>query len=65
MSSYWDNRDELLKKAYNRYHNRGDKEKAAKYYQKNVDLLRFEANLKYKNMSKKEKDKKVPKRKIS
>ena len=34
------------------------KEKAAKYYRKNADLLRYEANMKYKNMSKKEKDRK-------
>ena len=42
MSYYWDNRDEILEKAYNRYHNKGGKEKAAKYYQKNADLLRYE-----------------------
>ena len=58
MSYYQDNKGEILKKAYDRYHNRGRKEKAAKYYRKNVDLLRYEANMKYKNMSKKEKDRK-------
>ena len=31
---YWSNRQELLKKAHDKYHNRGGKEKAAKYYQK-------------------------------
>ena len=55
MSYYQDNKGELLKKAYDRYHNRGGKEKAAKYYRKNTDLLRYKANMKYKNMSKKEK----------
>ena len=58
MSYHWDNRDEILKKSYHRYHNRGGKVNAAKYYKKNADLLRYEANLKYKNMSKMEKDKK-------
>ena len=58
MSYYVENKNEVLKKAYDRYHNRGGKEKAAKCYRKNADLLKFEANMKYKNMSKKEKDRK-------
>ena len=58
MSYYVDNKDKILKKAYDRYHNRGGKEKAAKYYRKNADFLKYEASMKYKNMSKKEKDKK-------
>ena len=67
MSYYQDNKGEILKEAYDRYHNRGGKEKAAKYYRKNTDLLRYKANMKYKNMSKKEKKykKKVQKRKVS
>ena len=32
MSYYWFNREKLLKDAWNKYHNKGDKEKAAKYY---------------------------------
>ena len=31
---YWFNRKELLEKAYDKYHNKGGKEKTAKYYQK-------------------------------
>ena len=58
MSYYVDNRDRILQEAYDRYHNKGGKEKSAKYYRKNADLLRHETNMKYKNMSKKEKDKK-------
>ena len=58
MSYYVENRDEILKAAYNRYHNKGGKEKTVKYYRKNADLLKYEANMKYKNMSKKEKNKK-------
>ena len=58
MSYCVENRNEILKKAYDRYHDKGGKEKAAKYYRKNADLLRYEAKMKYKNMSKKEKDRK-------
>ena len=58
MSYYQSNRNEMLKKAHDRYHNREGKEKAAKYYRKNADLLKYEANIRYKTMSKKEKDKK-------
>ena len=29
---YWFNREDLLKKGHDKYHNNGDKEKAAKYY---------------------------------
>ena len=32
MSYYWFNRQELLQKAKDRYHNCGGKEKAAEYY---------------------------------
>ena len=35
MSYYRKNRETLLKKAYNKYHNEGSKEKAVKYYQEN------------------------------
>ena len=34
MNYYWFNRDELLKKARTKYHNKGDKEKAGEYYKK-------------------------------
>ena len=42
----------------NRYHNEGGKQKAAKYYKNNADMIKFEAKNKYKNMSKEEKNKK-------
>ena len=35
MSYYWFNRQELLQKAKDRYHNCGGKENAAEYYLKN------------------------------
>ena len=35
MSYYWFNRQELIEKATNKYHNGGGKEIAAEYYLKN------------------------------
>ena len=35
MSYYWFNKEELLHKPIDRYHNCGGKEKATKYYIKN------------------------------
>ena len=36
MSTYYhQNREKLLEKAHGKYHNKGGKEKAAKYYQEN------------------------------
>ena len=57
MSYYWFNREKLLKNAWNKYHNNGGKQKAAEYYKKNADVIKFEARNKYKNMSKTEKNK--------
>ena len=67
MSYYWFNKEKLLKNAWNKYHNKGGKQKAADYYKKNADLMKFEARNKYKNLSEKEKNKKkkISKRKIS
>ena len=44
MSHYLFNRQELLQKARDRYHNCGGKEKAGKYYIKNKDALKKTAN---------------------
>ena len=38
MSYYVENRNKILKKAYDRYHNRGGKEQAAKYYRKKIQI---------------------------
>ena len=38
MSYYWFNRQELLKKAKDKYHNGGEKEGAAEYYIKNKNV---------------------------
>ena len=50
MSSYycWFNRKELLKKAHD---NKGGKEKAAKYYQENKEMIKQKERHKYKVMS--------------
>ena len=40
MVYYEDNRGKLLKKAHDKYHNGGDKEKAALYYQKNKEMIK-------------------------
>ena len=55
MSYYWFNRQELLQKAKKNYDN-GGKEKAAKYYQANKDVIKEKANIKYKNLAKEEKE---------
>ena len=60
MSYCWFNRQELLKKAKDRYHNCGAKEKAAKYYTDNKEVWKGKANNKYRNSSE---DKKEVKRK--
>ena len=47
-----------MKNAYDKYHNKGGKQKAAEYYRKNADLIKLEVRNKYKNLSEKEKNKK-------
>ena len=66
MSYYWFNKEKLLKKAWDKYHNKGGKQKAAEYYRKNADLIKFDARNKYKSLSedKNNKKKKISKRKI-
>ena len=58
MSYYWFNRENLLKNAWNKYHNKGGKQKAAEYCKKNADVIKFEARNKYKNVRKIKKEKK-------
>ena len=56
MICYWFNREELLKKANTKYHNKGGKEKAAKYYKDNKETIKEKARNKYKNLTKEEKE---------
>ena len=51
MNYYWFNRAELLQKAKEKYDNNSGKEKAAKYYQANKDILKERAKNKYKNLT--------------
>ena len=44
MSYYWFNREELLKRAYEVHHNKGGKEKAAKYYKDNKEAIKKARN---------------------
>ena len=57
MSYYYCfNRKNLLRKAHYKPHNKGGKEIAAIYYQKNKDEIKKKQRNRYKNMSKEEKD---------
>ena len=51
MSYYFLNRQELLQKAKNKYHNFDGIKKAAEYYIKNKNVLREKAKNKYINLS--------------
>ena len=53
MSDYWFNRKKLLKNAWDKYPNRGGKQKAA-----NQEVLREDARSKYRNLSEMENNKK-------
>ena len=59
MSYYWFNRKELLKKVKDKNHNCGGKEKAAKYYVKNKDVIKEKANNKYRKLSEEQKEAKI------
>ena len=56
MSYYWFNRQQLLQKAKDRYHQCGGKEKSAKYYLENKGILKEKAKNEYKDLSEKEKE---------
>ena len=47
-----------MKNAWDRYHNKGGKQKATKYCSANQKVLREDAINKYRNLSEKEKNKK-------
>ena len=56
MSCYWFNKQQLLQKTKEKYDN-SSKEKAAKYYQANKDVIKEKANSsRYKNFSEEEKE---------
>ena len=49
MSYYWFNREELLKKANEKYHNKGGKQKAGEYYKKNKEAIKEKQETSIKN----------------
>ena len=51
MSYYWFNREEILRKAKERY----SKEKAANYYKQNKEVLKEKSKNRYKNLSEEQK----------
>ena len=57
MSYYWFIREKILKNVWDKYHNKGAKQKAAKYYAANKEVLREDARKKYISLSKTGKDK--------
>ena len=62
MSYYWFNRQELLQKVNEKYHNCDAKEKAAEYYQANKDVIKEKTNNRYTDLTE---EKKETKRRIS
>ena len=56
MSLYRFNRQELLQKVKDRYHNGGGKKESTEYYIANKDVLKEKAKKKYKNLSQEEKE---------
>ena len=46
-----------MKNAWDKYYNKGGKQKAAKYYAANQEVLREDARNKYRNLSEREKNK--------
>ena len=56
MNYYRKNREVLLQKAHDKYHYRGGKEKAAKYYQNNKEEIKKKERKEDKNMSEGEKN---------
>ena len=54
---YWDNREDILKNAHDKYHNRGVKEKAKKDYQANKEEIKEKEKMKYQFMPENEKEK--------
>ena len=56
MNYYLFNREELMQKAKDRYHNGGDRERAAEHYEDNKEVLRKNARNKYRSFSEEEKE---------
>ena len=46
----------VIESAWDKYHNKGEKQKTAKYYATNQNVLREDARTKHRNLSEKEKN---------
>ena len=57
LSYYWFDRRELLAKAHNKYHNKGGKQIATIYYERNKDSIKKRQREYYENLPKEKKDK--------
>ena len=55
MSYYWFNKQELVQKLKEKHEN-GGKEKSAKHYRDNKNVLKEKARYRYKNLSEEEKE---------
>ena len=53
MSYYWFNREELLKKANEKYHNKGGKQKAGESYKNNKEYTKEKQRNKFKKLPEK------------
>ena len=56
MSYYWFNREELWKKANEKYHNKGGKQKAGEDYKQNKEAIKEMQRNKYKKLTEEEKE---------
>ena len=56
MSYHWFNREELLKKAKEKYDN-GGKERAAKYYRENKDVIKERKRINIENVRRRKRSK--------
>ena len=65
MSYYWFNKNELLEKAEEKYHNCGDKEKTATYYKDNKDAIKEKLSIRICQKKKKKKKEAIIQRQIS
>ena len=61
MDYHQKNKDKLLKKVYEKYHNSGGKEKAIEYYKENKEKIKKRERERYRNMDKFEKNDKIKK----
>ena len=64
MSYYWFNREKILKNAWDKYHNKRGKEKAAKYHAANQEIIKEDERNRYRSLPKKRLKKEISKRKI-